>query len=141
MLLATTFLSACHKEKQDIPSYIFDDVEITLHNYYEVEDYAISWDKMFTIEKSEYYVYFYSTTCSHCTEIKDWIIEKALECKNIYFVKSSEKDVIWKDITPTIGVSSIEEMAILGYPTVIKICEGIVVSNCAGKTNIQNVLK
>lgn len=116
-------------------------VEVTTHNYYEVQEFTISWQKIFDVSKPNYYVYIYSPTCSHCADLKDWIIETALVRQDIYFVKASENDVIVKNTTHTIGATKVSELAILGYPSMFKIDDKILTKNVAGKTNIQNLLK
>lgn len=127
----------------DKPEETIDVEDIVLpieHDYSEVEEYMIDWDEMFDFDLEEYFVYIYSTKCSHCVEIKNQIVEKALEEKNVYFVKSSAKVIQKNDISSSIGASFAGDISILGYPSLIKIVNGICTKNVAGKTAILSAL-
>lgn len=140
LILSTLLISGCVPKteievvQEDAP------IEITHHNYFEVEDHQLTWANMFGAKEADYYVYFYSLTCSHCSELKDWIISKALELGNVYFVKESQADIIKKDVSASIGASSAAEMSILGYPSLVEIRDKIIIKNVAGKTQIQRLL-
>lgn len=141
MLLAIPLLVGCGAEKETDEANTVSVPEITTHNYFEVEEYTINWQDAFTITMPDYFVYYYSPTCSHCSEMKDLMIETALDRGNIFFVKSSEKDVIVSDISKSIGATTPEEISILGYPTVVEIKDKILIKNKAGKTQIKELLK
>ena len=58
------------------------------HKYEEVENIIVSYLDVFNVEEERYYLYFFQTTCGHCLEIKDRMIEFALsEKEKIYFVE------------------------------------------------------
>lgn len=138
-----TILTACFEEK-DLSKYdrkIDEKIIEIEHDYSEIFNYQILWENVFNIDKENYLVYFYSTTCSNCSEIKNFIIEKSLERKDIFFVKSSSSDRIEKDVKNTIGAGKIGDFAILGYPTLVEIDQGICTKNMAGKTQILAFLK
>lgn len=126
--------------KQETEPTINDFIVPVDHEYSEVGDYMITWDKMFDLDLDVYYVYFYSSGCSHCSEIKNFMIEKALEEKNIYFSKSSAKDILRKDTQSSIGAGFAGDISILGYPSLIKIEDGICTKNVAGKPAILSML-
>lgn len=140
-LFTTTLLSGCTLLQLGSPKIEQEIIEISHHNYFEVEDKAVTWTKVFNIENNSYFLYYYSPSCSHCAELKDFIIEKALERGDIYFVKSSENDVIAKDVSSTIGATTSEQIAIVGYPSMIQIVNKIVTKNVAGKSKITELLK
>ena len=140
ILLFLPLLVGCNFYRPIKENFYVPPIEVTTHNYYEVQDHTILWTKIFQVGLPNYYVYCYSPTCSHCSDLKDWIIEKALERQDIYFVKASEYDVIVKDTSSTIGATNVSQLAILGYPSLIQITNQIVVQNVAGKTKIQNLL-
>lgn len=110
-------------------------------SYDEVGSFAITWEHIFDVDSEEYFVYFYSLTCSHCSELKNFIIEEALSRGNIYFSKASSKDIILTDTKSSIGAGKSGDISILGYPTMIKIYHHICTENVSGKTKILNLLK
>ena len=110
------------------------------HSYDEVKDKHVFYSDIFSIESDIYYVYFYSTTCSHCNNLKEFIIPLALQRGDIYFVEASQEIVFLKSVEETIGLTSIEGFGILGYPSLIKIEEHIVKKNLAGILPIRSEL-
>lgn len=139
-LLVTPILVGCQTVKKDEIIINNEETEVTQHNYFEVEDKFINWSNIFGVKIDHYFVYFYSPTCSHCSELKDWIIEEALRRENIYFCKESQLDVISQNTASSIGAKSVDQISILGYPSLIEIKDKIVVKNVAGKTKIQSAL-
>jgi len=111
------------------------------HDYSEISNMRIDWDEIFDQKDDSYYVYIYSRTCSHCVSIKNKMIKYALTNNGIYFVEDSEKIVIKNDINYTIGLSSAEKLAILGFPSLLKITKKILTKNIAGTEKIINELK
>lgn len=125
------------EDKIDVSNVVIPDAD---HEYFEIEHMFINWSDILNQNKKTYYIYIYSLTCSHCKELKNWIIEKALNRNDIYFVKGSNKDIIEMDVSKTIGATNIENIAILGYPTVLKIQDKTLVKNVAGNSNIIDIL-
>ena len=80
--------------------------------------------------------------CHHCNELKNDIIEFALNGQeHIYFIQESIDFVISDNIDNTIGISSIENMAILGFPSLVYINNSRVMENIGGISKIRNRLK
>ena len=97
---------------------------------------------MFSVNYKQYFVYFYSLGCHHCNELKNDIIEFALNGQeHIYFIQESIDFVISDNIDNTIGISSIENMAILGFPSLVYINNSRVMENIGGISKIRNRLK
>ena len=111
------------------------------HNYSEVSDYELTWETIFDVSEENYYVYFYSLTCSHCEELKNFIVEAALERGDVYFVKGTSKDQITNDSKKTIGAENPGEIWILGYPSLLKITNQKCTKNLVGNTQIKSELK
>lgn len=140
VILTAILAGSCAPQNQE-PNYEPAIVpEITIHNYFEIEEKKIGWNDIFNIYFNKYYVYYFSTTCSHCAEIKNWIIETALKRGDIFFVQASEKDVLKIDVSDTIGLTTSENMKIIGYPSLVEITNWKVTKNVAGKTQIQNLI-
>ena len=114
----------------------------TIHDYSEISDKKINWNEMFSVNYKQYFVYFYSLGCHHCNELKNDIIEFALNGQeHIYFIQESIDFVISDNIDNTIGISSIENMAILGFPSLVYINNSRVMENIGGISKIRNRLK
>ena len=133
-------LSSCFEQTQQI--YEPEEVDIEVErSYSEVKDFELTWESMFDVNRSTYYVYFYSVTCEHCKELKNYIVEKALEREDIYFVKGSSTDQITTDPTKSNNAGNPGDIWILGYPSLIKIVEQKCVKNLAGINQIKGELK
>lgn len=125
-------------EKVDVSSIVIPDTEF---EYFEVDYITINWSDILKQNKETYYVYIYSLTCTHCQELKNYIIGEALKRDDIYFVKGSNKDVIKTEVSDTIGATEVKDIAILGYPTMLKIKNKTLVQNVAGNSKIIDILK
>ena len=148
MLLAH-ILSGCtfpyHTQKHgstevSVPSSNME--SISTHTYSEISHLKIFWSEIFKQKEKDYFVYFYSETCSHCRSIKNHIIEYALDEDNhIYFVSSSPEITIDEEKAKNNNVDKLTDLAIRGYPSLIKLSEKIVMLNVAGVSPILEALK
>lgn len=133
------FLTSCSSSKNEsderVVTYTSDFVS---HSYEEIKDKEILYSNIFGIDSNSYYVYFYSSTCSHCSNLKEFIVSTALDRDDIYFVKASDEINFLKSVEETIGLSSVEGFGILGYPSLIKIEEYIITKNIAGVLPIRS---
>lgn len=110
-------------------------------DYSDYENITISWENVFFAAKSQYFVYIFSETCGHCIAIKDDILTFADEEEfPIYLVQFSEDIPVTYSVEDTIGATNIENLSILGTPTLIEIDEGVVVKNVAGAGRIIPLL-
>lgn len=140
MIFIAMLSTGCAPQKQELNFEPATVPEISVHSYFEIEEKIVGWNDIFNIYLNKYYVYYFSPTCSHCEEIKNWIIETALKRDDIFFVKASEKDTIKSDVSDTIGLETAENMKIMGYPSLIEITNWKVTKNVAGKTQIKNLI-
>ena len=139
--LALLCLSGCFSTTKK-ESYVIEEADIPEdRSYSEVADYELTWESIFDVGQDKYYVYFYSSTCNHCVEIKNYIIEKALERKDIYFVKGTSKDQLTNDSKKLIGAENPGDFYILGYPTLALISNQKCTKNLAGDVQIKSELK
>ena len=141
ILLLFPALCGCSLEQEKTQNEINNIVIPADHSYDEVSDFELTWDSVFDVENERYYVYFYSLTCSHCSEIKNYIIEKGLERGDIYFVKGTSKDRLTNDQKELIGAEIPEDFRILGYPTLALIYHKKCTKNLSGVTQIKAELK
>lgn len=110
------------------------------HSYDEISDREIVWNDIFSISCPDYFVYFYSPTCSHCNRIKNVIIEYALTNESMYFIRFSDDVVVSGDVKNTIGVNSIDNLSILGTPSLLEVKNKVVETNIAGERAILEFL-
>ena len=129
------------KTKSFSPEIFEVSSEEVKHEYSEISKFRISWNETYSQELDDYYVYYFSRTCSHCQEIKNFMITKALEREDIFFVESSSDDVIKNNVDSTLYSSSAEFLAILGYPSLVEIKDKILVKNVAGIDKILATFK
>lgn len=80
--------------------------------------------------ENEYYVYFYSPSCSHCQSIKNTMLNFVLNdtSKSIYFVNQNYVD--------SENLSSFID----GFPTIIKVVAGVVVHDYVGTVEIGDLI-
>ena len=141
-LLVTITLCGCdlNQSSSSKGKVIVSTSEEKQYSYDEVSDKMIFWSNIFGIDQDSYYVYLFSRTCSHCDSLKSFIIPLAIERSDIYFVEASEQVVFIEDAASTIGLTSIEGLGIVGYPSLIKIKEKSVEKNIAGTSLIKSEL-
>ena len=127
-------LCSCQKNKNNgLRTYDYTDEDIV--------KYVIDWDNVFKQEERDYYVYIYSKTCGYCKEIKQKILAKVIEENpKIYLVEYSEKISIITDPEYIIGKQNIEEIGIVGTPTLIEIYNYVLVDNVVGSKAIIETL-
>ena len=141
LILIPFTLIGCQTETKTNPSVsTIKEIQID-RSYEEISEYELVWESIFDVTNSNYYVYFYSTGCSHCEELKKFIVETALEREDIYFVKGTSRDQITSDTKKLIGAENPGDIWILGYPSLIKISNQKVTKNLAGVSQIKAELK
>ena len=128
------FLCSCQKAKNiNIETYDYDDEEMT--------KYAIDWEGVFLQSEKDYFVYVYSKTCGYCNEIKQKVLSKVVEENpKIYLVEYSEKVPIITDSKSIIGKQNIEEIGIVGTPSLFEIYNYVLVDNIVGGKAIIETL-
>ena len=111
------------------------DVTINKNTFSEqeiVNHHQISWLDLFNQEESHYIVFIYSEKCGYCHEMINEIVDFATD--NIlptYFVDTLQNNVPLT-INNDVGMTTIEEVSIVGTPTIIEIKDHTVISNIPG---------
>lgn len=137
-LLCLFCITGCQEKTQTKDEYGEANIIVEVErDYSEIKGYELFWETIFDVDSENYYVYFYSPTCSHCNEIKNYMIGKALERNNIYFVKASSKDQITNDQKMQKYAEIPGDIWILGHPTMIKILNKKCVKYLTGTTQIK----
>lgn len=139
LLLITIVQGGCFKQTSSSSSKTRTSTTIEVLDYADFKDRFLLYANIFSINKENYYVYFFSKTCSHCNSLKSFILSKAKE-EDIYFVESCEEIVFSEDVSSTIGLTSIDGFSILGYPTLIEIVGKTITKNLGGIPLIRSEL-
>ena len=129
--LMTVFLVSCANENKVVAEE---------HDYSDVSHLLICWGDIFKIKDRQYFVYIYSETCGHCQEIKQDIISYALNHDSFYFIKFNSGIPIINDRNIVIGKDKVEELGIVGTPSMFLITDHIVEVNYVGKKEIIRTL-
>ncbi len=127
-LLSTVLLASC---EQTSPTTVIRDYEDAEH---------IKWEDTFLVEEKEYLVYYYSTSCGHCREIKNEIINYYfLNVEEMRFV-STDDYVIYGPSSDLSGVNNIDDFYIFGTPFMIRVYDSTLVSYYAGVGKIREYI-
>ena len=120
-----------------------DQVEPIIEEPETKEIEKISWPYIFDKEDMEYLVYFYSEECGYCRSIKDEVLEYyASTTYKMYFLDLLDnEDVVIKHGGGTpVGLNSIEDLFILGTPSLMKIEDKTVSEYYAGVQAIHDFI-
>ena len=97
-----------------------------------VVNQQISWLETLNQKENHYLVFIYSETCGYCHDMKDEIIDFAeSDILKTYFINTKKSEV---PITPEIieNTKDVNELSIIGTPTILEIENGTAISNIAG---------
>ena len=137
LLLTAMFASCTPATSEQMSKNAFNEHEIVIIQ-------QIKWSTVLSQKESHYLVFFYSETCAHCHEIMgDVIAFSTAEIVKTYFldIKQSETKIpIKNEIDETIGATSIDDLFIVGTPTIIEVEEGMVKANVPGKDECLSFL-
>ena len=137
MIFSMLFMGCSRSTKQ---ISISTSEEVAQYDYDAIKEKTIIWNDLFIVEKETYCTYIYSKTCAHCNEIKQDIISYGLNHDNLYFIEFNKSIPISESIEDTIGKSNVEEISILGTPTLLVIEKGILIKNIAGGKAILDAI-
>ena len=134
--MSLVLLNGCQNKKEEIISKDSKEYE-----YDDVSHLMIEWNHIFDQVEEDYMTYFYSETCGHCKQIKQQVIDYALNGMNkIYFVKFTDEIPIITDRDSVIGKESTTELGIVGTPSIFVISSHIIVDYIVGSTAIISTL-
>ena len=130
LILAVVFTS-CSPSKSESSS------KNAVQEYEIISRQEIYLSECLSQEEEHYLVFFHSETCGHCQEIIEDVVAFAeSNIIKMYFlnVSKSENKIerCSRDEIET-GIDSVDDLKIVGTPTIMEIEEGIVTANIAGK--------
>ena len=95
-------------------------------------------------KEENYIIFFHSDKCEHCKQIIEDVTEFAsLNILKTYFVnvaKSENKIKICQPIDLTIGVTDVNDLAIVGTPSIAEVENGMTIANAPGKESCLTYL-
>ena len=110
------------------------------YEYSDFVDRHVEWNDILTIKDYKYFIYVYSPTCGHCNQIKNDILCYVDRHVDIYLIKYSDEIPIIENKEQIIGKGAIEELGIVGVPSLIQIENHIVTMNIVGTNAIVETL-
>ena len=132
LTLMTFLMIGCDKHKE---------AKATEYDYSNVAYLTICWNDILNVDSLEYFAYIYSPTCGHCSEIKQKVISYALANKgSLYFVPFNKDIPIINDRTIPIEKDKVEDLGIVGTPSMFLIVNHAVKENYVGKKEIVSTL-
>ena len=94
--------------------------------------HEISWLETLNQKENHYIIFVYSITCGYCHEMMDEIIDFAkCDILETYFINTENSEVPINAETKEY-ITEIEELSIIGTPTILEIENKIVINNIAG---------
>ena len=114
------------------PSIDTTNIENAIEQEEYINNHEILWLDVLKQEENNYLVFIYSETCGHCHDMMDEIIDFAKsEILPTYFINTQNYEVpIFKEIKE--NIASIDELGILGTPSILEIENKVVIRNIAG---------
>ena len=136
-LLSILLLASCSATGGN--SSVYDE-----HSYDEVNNLLITYDQSFSISENDHYIYFYSDTCHSCQEIKNEVIDFALnEYAEMYFVIATIEiphNYGPDEFVQTLGSNNIDDVWMGVTPQLAFIKNGKIEKNITGTINIEQEL-
>lgn len=92
----------------------------------------IPWLEALNQKENHYIIFVYSPTCGYCHDMMDEIIDFAKsEILPTYFINTQNNEVpIYQEINE--NIASIDELGILGTPSILEIENEVAIRNIAG---------
>ena len=136
-LLSNIVLTSCQQVEEETPE---QEDTITL-DYEDFLDIHLEWKNLFSPAKSQYFVYIYSISCGHCNQIKKEVLEFVNDHKEAFYLIEFNSDIPTKtNVAESIGKEKIEEVSILGTPTLIGVTNWAISLDIAGEKEITDYL-
>ncbi len=116
---------------------------IVKYDYSMVEEYRITYVDVFNVDRDEYYIYYYQTTCLHCAKIKNAMIEYALENKGTMYFIQVLKDEGFRSINKedTIGARDPLDAFAFMTPQLSLVKDKTIMETYLGEDEILKIIK
>ena len=111
-------------------------------DYSDFQELHLEWKDLFLPAKSLYFVYIYSISCLHCQHIKEVVLDTVEANKDSFYLIEYTQDITTSNNpSDTIGKEKVEEVTIMGTPTLLEISDYHVAINIAGENEILGYLQ
>ena len=115
-----------------------------IEEYGIVSEQAINLSDCLAQKEEKYLVFFHSETCAHCKEIIEDVISFAeSNIIKVYFLdvsKSENKITRCSREEIEIGIDTVDDLKIVGTPTIVEVENGVTTANVAGKESCLSFL-
>ena len=109
---------------------------------YSIVKTHINWIDIFNQQEVDYFVYFYSTTCAHCRNIKQEMLNYYLFKKSyLYFLCMDKIDDRYKQPYDITGICDSNKLYIFGTPFLIEVKNYKVYQYYAGEKSILEFIR
>lgn len=109
---------------------------------YSIVKTHINWIDIFNQQEVDYFVYFYSTTCAHCRNIKQEMLNYYLSEKSyLYFLCMDKIDDRYKQPYVITGICDSNKLYIFGTPFLIEVKNFKVYQYYAGEKSILEFIR
>ena len=109
---------------------------------YSIVKTHINWIDIFNQQEVDYFVYFYSTTCAHCRNIKQEMLNYYLSEKSyLYFLCMDKIDDRYKQPYDITGICDSNKLYIFGTPFLIEVKNYKVYQYYAGEKSILEFIR
>jgi len=134
VMVCATLLLSCQGLDSSVPSRAY--------TYDEIETRIIPWENLFDMAENHYYSLVFSKSCQHCLAIEEQVVRYALSDSRplLFFIKATPNIPKGTPISATVGATSVDEVYVLGWPTLLEIEEATLVSHVAGEKAISEKL-
>lgn len=134
-ILITLSISACNPNTTS-----FNFSSPSAYDYAQMNH--IEWVDLLNQQECDYITYIYSETCGHCREIKNEILYFASSYQDpTYFVIYVKEIPLIDDKEQVIDKDKIEEIGILGTPTLFHVVNHKINENIVGSKDIKNYIE
>ena len=128
-------LISCNNKNKSISE------EEKIFDYADVSERSIKWEQLFEPKDKFYYAYIYSTTCPHCNDIKQEVINKSINNEeSIYFIEYTKDIPVGTNISDYIGQSNYINVGLIGVPTLMEISDHVITNIFVGSKEIIKTL-
>lgn len=115
---------------------------VTEFDFSQIEHRLIEWNHLFEVPDNHYYALVYSLGCQHCLALEDEVVSYALKEQEIplFFIRAADDIPRGMAIEETVGATSIEEVFILGWPTLLEIQNDTLIGQSVGEEEVRRKL-
>ena len=133
-ILFVVILTSCQTQDLSVSS--------EKYGYDRIEALIIPWEGLFDVGPDHYLALVFSKSCQHCLAIEDTVVRYALAEGNtpLFFIPATSEIPKGNDLSKTLGATSIEEVFIMGWPTLLELSSGILIDHRAGEKAVLEKL-